>query len=55
VLLELLFYREDAGEIFLRNVGLSANYKALQPRRLYVYMLFNASIAFFVMTAKNLR
>jgi hypothetical protein len=32
-LLGLLFDPEDVGDIFLRNVGLSPNYKALQPRR----------------------
>jgi hypothetical protein len=33
-LLGLLFYPEDGGDMFLRNVGrLSANYTALYPRR----------------------
>jgi hypothetical protein len=26
---------EDTGDMFLRNVGLSQNYKALQPRKQY--------------------
>jgi hypothetical protein len=32
VLLDLLFAPEDGGDIFLRNVEISANYAALQPQ-----------------------
>jgi hypothetical protein len=32
-LLRFLFDAEDAGDIFLRNVGMSPNYKAIQPRK----------------------
>jgi hypothetical protein len=31
----LPFFPEDAGDMFLHNVGFSLNYKTLQPRRSY--------------------
>jgi hypothetical protein len=33
--LSLLFCREDEGDVFLWNVGLSPNYTKLQPKRPY--------------------
>jgi hypothetical protein len=34
-LLDLRFNREDGSDIFLRNIGLSRNYPALQIRRVF--------------------
>jgi hypothetical protein len=36
-LLGLLLYTEEGNDIFLQNAGLSLNYTALQPIRLYSY------------------
>jgi hypothetical protein len=46
-LLGLLFNAEDGGDMFLRNVGLSPNYKALQPRRPYFSLSESIFIIFF--------
>jgi hypothetical protein len=35
-LLGLFFDLEDGGDMFLRNVGLSPNYTALQARRMFL-------------------
>jgi hypothetical protein len=37
----LHFNSEDGGYMFLQNVGLSLNYMALQPRRLYSLLKLN--------------
>jgi hypothetical protein len=41
-LLDLLFYPEDGGDMFLRSHGLSQNYSASQPRRPYSLFIFTA-------------
>jgi hypothetical protein len=45
-LLGLLFYPDDGGDMFLRNVGrLSADYRTLYPRRQFFGMVIRFTLA----------